>query len=309
MSAMRVAGLSLLKAGLALFAALTAAAPLPALADAPFLWSLRNGDVTHYLQGSVHLLPEAAHPLPSALEAAYANAEELVFEADIEALSAPDNQLALMNAARAPQGLRARLPASLYTRLQQQAQRVGLPLAMCEPFKAWFCALSLEVFSYQQAGFSPELGLDQHYYHRARDDGKTLAALETVEAHLGLFSAMSDAQAQTLLEQSLAGDGIAAPDPQALYRSWRNNDHAALERLVADMRRSAPEIYERLLAARNRAWVALLRPRLRGERPQLIIVGAAHLVGDDGLIALLAAEGLRLQPVAVGARAPEPRAQ
>ncbi len=268
-------------------------------AEAPFLWSLRQGAVTHYLQGSVHLLPESAHPLPAALDAAYDNAAVLVFEADISALSAPERQGQLMSAARGPaSGLRASLPAALYGRLERRAQQVGLPLSMCEPFKAWFCALSLEVFTYQQAGFSSALGLDQHYHARALAEGKTVGALETVDAHLDLFAGMSKAAARQMLEQSLDEDATAASEPLALYRSWRNNDRAALEHLVADMRREYPQIHQRLLVARNHAWLPQLKERLLGATPQLIIVGAAHLVGDEGLIPLLAAEGLRMQPVA-----------
>lgn len=273
--------------------------PLSALAEAPFLWTLQTGSTTHYLQGSVHLLPESAHPLPAQLEAAYRGADELVFEADIDALSAPANQLALMNAARGAEGgLRGQLPAPLYARLQQRAQQIGLPLALCEPFKAWFCALSLEVFAYQQAGFTAELGLDQHYYRRAQQDGKGLGALESVDAHLGLFATMPDALSRQLLEQALEGAAVAAPDPLALYQSWRSNDRRALEQLVSEMRRDYPSIHERLLAARNRAWLPQLVKRLRSDQPQLVIVGAAHLVGDEGLIRLLADEGLVLQPLA-----------
>ncbi len=273
-----------------------------AQAEAPFLWTLQTGATTHYLQGSVHLLPESAHPLPAQLEAAYEGAAALVFEADIDALSAPANQLALMNAARgAESGLRSQLPAPLYARLQQRAQQIGLPLMLCEPFKAWFCALSLEVFAYQQAGFTPELGLDQHYYRRAQKDGKDLGVLESVDAHLGLFATMPEALSRQLLEQALADAAVAAPDPLALYQSWRANDRRALEQLVSEMRRDFPKIHERLLAARNRAWLPELRKRLRSEQAQLVIVGAAHLVGDDGLIELLADEGLVLKPLATPA--------
>jgi len=282
---------------LLLLALLVATAPV--YADAPFLWSLRQGTVTHYLQGSIHLLPESALPLPAALDAAFDNTDALVLEADISALSAPEHQLMLMSAARsATGGLRATLPPALYERLRQRAQHVGLPLSLCEPFKAWFCALSLEIFTYQQAGFSSAFGLDPHYHARALAQGKTVAALESVETHLNLFVTMPEAMAQQMLEQSLDDHATAASEPQALYRSWRNNDRSALERLVAEMRRDYPEIHRRLLAVRNRAWLPQLAKRLRGSQPQLIMVGAAHLVGDDGLIALLAAEGLHLQPVA-----------
>lgn len=275
---------------------------LPALAaagDAPFLWAIRQGEVTHYLQGSVHLLPPEAHPLPRALHRAYEGAAEIVFETDPGAVTEPETQRRLMQAAAAGEGgLKAQLPAPVYARLQQRAQSIGMPLLMCEPFKAWFCALSLEIFSYQQAGFRPELGIDPYFYQRALEDEKAIVGLETVEAHLELFTGMSAPMGRQLLDQALdAAEGVG-PGPAALYRSWRDNDAEAMASLLARMRSESPQIYERVLAARNRAWMAELERRFRGRTPQLVLVGAAHLVGSDGLVALLRARGLTLRAVA-----------
>lgn len=269
----------------------------PALAaGSPFLWSLRVDGVTHYLQGSVHLLPEAAHPLPAALEAAYAGAEEIVFESDVGALSAPEAQFQMLEAARAP-GLSGLVPATLYGRVRTQAAALGLPKTFCDPYKAWFCALSLEILGYQRAGFTAELGLDPHYYRRAVEDEKTIGWLEPVPQHLALFTEMPPAMSQQLLEQVLAGIEGEEMLPEALLDGWRNNNSAELEALLRDMRRDYPQVYQRIVSTRNRAWVPLLLQRFRSGRPQLVMVGAAHLIGPDGLVALLRAQGLALTPV------------
>lgn len=265
---------------------------------APFLWSVQQGTVTHYLQGSVHMLPPGAHPLPQALDRAYAGAVEIVFETDPGVISEPRTQQQLMRAAMVGEGgLKAQLPPPLYERLRQRAQALGMPLLMCEPFKAWFCALSLEIFSYQQAGFLPELGVDGHYYERALEDEKTIFGLESASQHLDLFVAMPAPMGLQLLEQALNTAAGQGPTPQALYRSWREDDTAGMAALLAQMRAQHPQIYERVLAARNRAWLAELQRRFESDTPQLVLVGAAHLVGPDGLVNLLKARGLKLQAV------------
>ncbi len=272
--------------------------PTWALAGAPFLWAIDAGSVTHYLQGSVHMLPPAAHPLPAALERAYTGAAEIVFETDPGALAEPEAQRRLMRSAAAGEGgLKAQVPAPTYARLQQRAQALGMPLLMCEPFKAWFCALSLEIFAYQQAGFTAELGIDPYYYQRALADDKAIVGLETVETHLDLFAAMPPAMGQQLLDQALDSADGKGPTPEALYSSWRDHDLDGMAALLAQMQREYPALYERVLAARNRAWLAELRKRFTGDTPQLVMVGAAHLVGPDGLVALLTAAGLELRPV------------
>lgn len=271
---------------------------LASAADAPFLWKVQKGEVTHYLQGSVHMLPPAAHPLPKALDRAYENAVEIVFEADPGAITEPAAQRRLMLAAAAgPGGLKAQLPAPVYARLQQRAQAIGMPLLMCEPFKAWFCALSLEIFAYQQAGFKPELGIDPHYYQRALEDEKVIVGLETPEAHLDLFAAMSAPMGHQMLGQSLDSAEGTGPAPEAMFRAWRDHDAEGLAALVQQMQDDAPLLHERLLAARNRAWVDELVRRFDSDTPQLVLVGTAHLVGSDGLLELLAARGVVLRPV------------
>lgn len=292
--AMRVPMRTLAGGLLLLLAAPLAAAP----SAAPFLWRITVGDTTHHLQGSVHLLPATAHPLPAAMEAAYAGARGLVFESDIAALSAPELQKNLLAAARAPAGLAAELPRPLHARLQRYTAAQGLPEGLCEPFRAWFCALSLEMQAYARAGFAAELGLDQHYYTRALKDDKDLAWLEEPQAHLDLFMRLPARLGPELLQQVLEEAEDVTRSPERIYQAWRDGDAAVLEEELRLMQRHYPGLHARLLSDRNRAWLPALRRLLRGGEPQLIVVGAAHLPGPDGLVALLRAEGFRVEAVA-----------
>lgn len=284
-----------------LLAALPARAegPPPAPAhSAPFLWEIEGPKAKHYLIGSVHLLPPSAHPLPAALEQAYAATQASVFEADLEELGAPDAQSRMLGAARddRPGGIKARIGKSLYGKLQKRAAALGMPTPVCDPFRAWFCALALELFPLQQAGFTTEHGIDPHFYARARDDGRPIVGLETAEHQVGLFANMPEALSKQMLAATLDEDTYTSQSPSELYRIWRANDLATLERVIKDMRQRYPELYQLLLAQRNRAWVPRLAELLKGEVPQLVVVGAAHLVGPDSVLLLLKAHGLEAKP-------------
>lgn len=288
--------MSALVRGLLCFALL-----LPGLAaaagEAPFFWQIDGPKSRHYLIGSLHLLPEAASKLPPTLEQAYAASEELVFESDIAALATPELQLRLLMSARGERPLKAALAPALYARLVERAAEVGMPMALCEPFKPWFCGLSLEIYDFQHQGFRPELGLDQQFYQRALASQKPVHWLEDPEDHLALFTAMSEAQSEQFLVSTLDQLNEAGGSPADMLRVWQSGDGAPLEKLIADFRRKAPAIYERLLAGRNRAWLPRLAPRLDGARAQLVVVGAAHLYGPDGLVTLLQQKGYRVQPL------------
>lgn len=280
-----------------------AAVPTPTPATtgnspAPFLWKVKVGDVTHYLLGSVHLLPKLAHPLPAALEDAYAKSDTVVFESDLGALDAPDMQRAVLAAARGQvDGLRSEIPAPMYQRVQEHARNYGLPDNVCDPYAAWFCAMTFEIFSLRQEGFDASLGLDQHFYERAADDNKAVAWFEAPAEHLKLFTAMTPEMAQSFLAATLDEDGDPDQQPSALLKAWQTGDIAYVDRLDTAMKQDYPALYERLLAARNRAWLPNLAARLKLPAAQMIIVGAAHLVGPDGLVSALRARGFDVQRV------------
>jgi uncharacterized protein YbaP (TraB family) len=73
--------------------------------------------------------------------------------------------------------------------------------------------------------------------------------------------------------------------------------------VVRDLRKRYPELYARILADRNRAWVAPVGERLKQDAPALVIVGAAHLPGPDGLLALLREQGFEAKPVTAAVEA------
>ncbi|HSW14776.1 MAG TPA: TraB/GumN family protein [Solimonas sp.] len=284
---------------LGLLAALPSLAQAPS--EAPFLWEVEGPKARHYLLGSMHLLPKDAGQLPDGLERAYLRAAELVFESDLAALSTPEMQFKLLEAAKADKPLKARIAPALYERLAGRAAEVQMPMTVCEPFRAWFCALTLEIFNYQSAGFRPDLGIDQQFYQRALEDEKPVHWLEEPQAHIGLFTTMPEAQAEQFLAATVDELTEAGSTPQALLSMWREGDVVRLEKMAAELKSHAPPIYQRLLADRNRAWLPRLQAALDGDTVQLVVVGAAHLYGPDGLVTLLQQKGYRLKPAAAAA--------
>ncbi|MGH8541073.1 MAG: TraB/GumN family protein [Stenotrophobium sp.] len=265
---------------------------------APFLWQVQGAKAKHYLLGSVHLLPSSAQPLPASLTQAYQDTQGVVFESDFATLADPKTQLEMLDAASAPDGLRALISPALYDKLKKRAGELKMPLdTTCDPYKPWFCAMTLELFSFQKAGFTPEDGIDQFFYNRALDDGKPIRWLEDAEAHLALFTQMPDTLGQQFLAAELDDQTSTGESPEELLRIWQTGDIAALEKLTHELKQRHPLIYSRMLADRSRAWLPRLRELLDGDSSELIITGAAHDAGPDGLPALLKAAGYVVQPV------------
>lgn len=294
-----------LVAALALLAGVVAAAApppesAPAASPAPFLWEIRGPKALHYLLGSVHLLPPEAVP-PPALDAAYEATRVLVVEADLDALVGQDLQGRMLGAAREdrPGGLEARIGKKLYGQLQARAAQLGLPTPFCAEWRAWFCALTLELYPLQQARFSPVYGIDRRYFNLAREDRRAVVSLESAEFQIALFAQMPEALSKQMLAATLDEASYQAQTPEELHRLWRSGDLAGMEQLVRDMRKRYPKLYARILADRSRAWVAPIEDLLQQDVPALVVVGAAHLPGPDGLLSLLKERGFEPKPATV----------
>ena len=85
---------------------------------------------------------------------------------------------------------------------------------------------------------------------------------------------------------------------EQMIAAWRSGDNATLEALfVADMKEEYPTLYEALLVRRNSAWIAIIETLFENQGNEFVLVGAAHLVGEDGLLSLLEKKGFEIARV------------
>jgi uncharacterized protein YbaP (TraB family) len=80
-----------------------------------------------------------------------------------------------------------------------------------------------------------------------------------------------------------------------LVEAWRTGDTATVEKIVLADLKAEPVLYQRLLVERNRNWMPQLENCLRRTSPCFVVVGAAHLVGPQGLLAMLQQRGYRIE--------------
>lgn len=285
-----------LLASLLLLGAAGTRAAEPAASPSPFLWQVTGDKTTHFLLGSVHLLPKAADRLPPGIQQAYASADALIFESDIEALSSRDNTATMIASAKAPRGLGSEVDADTLAKVRARMVDLKMPAALCESYRPWFCALSLELFAYQRAGFRGEFGLDRQLYDAARRAKRPVAWFEEPKAHLNLFTTMSEPLSRQFLAAALSERNPNDDEPVEMYRAWRDNNTERMADAVAELKHDYPDVHEHLLVRRNRAWLPELKRRLASPQRQMFVVGAAHLIGPDGLIASLEAAGYTVRP-------------
>jgi uncharacterized protein YbaP (TraB family) len=271
--------------------------PLPvAAATRHCLWRVEGHGKAVYLLGSVHFLKAEDYPLPAPIEAAFTNARIVAFETDIGAMQGPETQLQLLSKATLPQGqtLRDQLSPSLYTRFTNQLEQTGLPAAMVASLKPAVAAMALEAVELQKLGYDPEYGLDKHFYNRARKAGKQVVPLETVEFQIGLLTGLSKEEGELVVKTTLEEIDKTKTEVRELLKAWQTGDADALEKMLNEASREAPAIFKRLVTDRNERWLPQIEAWLRDDSDVIVIVGAGHLVGKEGVVELLRKKGFKV---------------
>jgi len=277
---------------------LVAAALVPAQAAAQnFLWKPTRGQGTVYLVGSVHLLTKDYYPLSPVLDAAFKDSDLLVEEVDLAEMTAPDNQLTILMRGMLPAGqsLEAVVSPATFALVSRRVADLGMPVEPLKRFKPWMLALTLLSLEWLKAGFDPDLGLDKHFYDRARTEGKAVQGLETLDFQISRFDEMTPNEQDRLLMQTLKELDTQRTSVTALADAWKAGDSSTIERIVLQDVRQEPLMYQRLLVDRNRNWLPKIEALFARRGRAFVVVGAAHLVGTDGLISMLRARGYTVE--------------
>jgi uncharacterized protein YbaP (TraB family) len=256
-------------------------------------WSVKGRHNTVYLLGSVHMLKPADSALPAEALHAYADSKLLVMELDLNDISADQLLVASQQRATLPPGqtLAGVLGPQLYSRFASQMQGDGVQPELLDHSQPWFAALMLEQMELAKSGFEPAAGIDEQFAQLAHADHKPVIGLETIDEQLAIFANLPLDQQRQYLSSTLDDSGTDASDTQAIVLAWQHGDLARLEQLLREGSSDSPELYRMLTTERNRKWLPKIIGLLNDDDNCLVIVGAMHLIGHDGVVELLQRQG------------------
>lgn len=250
-----------------------------------------------YLCGTIHILRESDYPLAPAYEAAYADAQKLIFELPPGSSHSGDMNAKMQKLAALPQGatLESTLGKEMSATVFKWAEKHGLPAASVSGFQPWFLALMIAVVEYGEIGAQPDKGVDTYFEARAARDKKPGEGLETVEFQINLFSKLTAAQQKDLLKQTLAEVGKLSGEFAKMIKAWKEGDLVVLHDMLYREAEQYPELMDIFLISRNKAWIERLDQCLKKGERVMLLVGAGHLTGKQGLIELLKAKGYKVE--------------
>lgn len=253
----------------------------------PLLWSVRQGDTTVYLFGTVHLLPSDTDWMSGKLDDALNRSKRLSIEL-IDDDPVTMQLLVMKYGLDASHPLSQKLHAADREKLKLAATEAKLPNGeqTLEPMRPWLAALVLTVTPLVQAGMDPSQGVDKQLKARMIKAGKPVDGLETSEQQIRILAGMPEPLQLDMLRETFHEIEEGPKKLHELIDAWKNGDIQTIAKLEStELQQESPELYKQLIFDRNKAWAQIIAKRLRDPTggTSIIAVGAGHLAGPDSL--------------------------
>lgn len=263
------------------------------------VWKVTRGGNTVYLGGTIHMLRPADFPLPAEFDTAFAASQKLYFETDIGGMQATEVMTRIMAEGMFTDGttLDKALSPQTWKAVQDYCARGDIPLEQLKGMKPWLFTFTVTIIELQKLGVKLE-GVDHHFYHLARDRGKTTGELETVENHLKHIFALGRGHESEMIAKTLDDFSDLPRVFNQITTAWRTGDIALIDKLMnRDIREKYPAIYKDLIADRNALWIPKIEEMLKSAETEYVLVGVGHMPGKDGLLTLLKARGYTIEQI------------
>lgn len=250
-----------------------------------------------YLYGTIHMIPKSEFELPNAIREGLDNVERVTFEIDMKEMTNIVSQMGLITKSFMAGGktLKDLLNAEDYALVKAKMAEKGLPGGMFERMKPMF--LSTLFSSEEEEGGAENItSVEMELYKMSKRRKLESDGLETAAYQMAVFDSIPyTVQAKMLVDGLRSMDSIdtGASQLDDMLRMYREQDITAMQAMIGED--SGMGQYEDiLLKKRNQNWIPVMS-RMMADKPTLFAVGAGHLGGEYGVVALLRRAGYRVE--------------
>jgi len=269
-----------------------------------FLWEIENGRNKAYLLGSFHLMPKSIYPLDDKIESAFEESDILVVEMDATAMdqNAVNTFIGQYAVYQDTLTLSQELPPELYASIAEKFIEMGYTETQLNKLKPWFVSLNLGLSSLQKLDVDAGLGIDVHFLNKAHERGMNILELETSTSQLEMLASFPEDIQVDYLEYVLKEYDKSDSTFYEMLDAWQTGDTELTNKLsrlkMLELEDEMPGMagyYSRMFPEREEQIMEKMVGYLEDEEDHVyfVIVGAFHLVGDDGLIKRLEEMGYK----------------
>lgn len=261
------------------------------------MWVVKDADSTIYLLGTFHLLKPEMNWRSDKIDAAFKGSNELWLESSEDGDEAMLQTLMLKHGFDPQRPLSSKLSGDEWAKVQSATALAGVPISDVDQMRPWLAALSLVIPPLIKQGYDPMKGVDSQLEASAKASQKIVKTFETPEQHLLLFSSLPEPSEIDFLVQSLDEIEAGPKFMEDMARAWLAGDSGELEAMtLTRVKTAAPELYDALIVRRNVDWCNQIATIMKGAGTTFVAVGAAHLIGDQSVPAMLAERGFTVTP-------------
>jgi uncharacterized protein len=272
------------------------------------LWRVeREGRAPSWLLGTVHLSDERVATLTPAVRKALAEAKTVALEiADLSpaALASVLGSATSLVTYADGHRLDSLLTPEDFAKVRTALGAAGVPTDAVAEFRPWIVYMLLSVSACERK--RTEAGapvLDMRIAEAAKARGVPVVGLETIESQLAAMAALPDDKEIEVLRAMLKYVERSDDLMETVLQFYLKRQMGAAWPFEMAMARAADidptplaAVEKELIERRNRGMAEAARPLLAAGGA-FIAVGALHLVGDEGLVALLRRDGYTVTPV------------
>lgn len=275
----------------------------------PAMWKVNcdNGAVVT-LVGSMHALKESDYPLPQIMMDAFNDSDILAVEADLasgDSITFQSALLASMYYDDPDDSLDKHISQEAYDALSDYLAQFSLDLSMYKHTRPWAVGNIADTIAMQESGLSGDIGIDRYFLDKAREDGKEIFEVEGIEFQMDLLMNFSD----DIYDMLFRGyKGKTKEDQLELlmttHEAWATGDTDTIEKIdseekeVSETDAALMEDYSnQFLYDRNKVMTEAAENFINEGKDVFFIVGAAHFVGEKGIIALLENDGYTVERI------------
>ncbi|WDQ34209.1 TraB/GumN family protein [Paenibacillus marchantiae] len=259
-----------------------------------FMWEVESNGNTVYLVGSMHIADESFYPLREEFEEAFTEADYLGVEIDISKAADEAQQKIVLDLGSYQDGttLKDHISSETYAQVGDILKKNGLEANALDTFKPWVVESTLASLKSMKAGYEASSGVDLYFIQKAIERKLPVIELESYQSQLGMFNDFSKELQEKTLKATLDNFDVLDDSVNQMAEMWKTGNDEQLLKLTNSF--SDDEEYNKaMLTDRNIGMSDKIDGYLKNGKGEeyFIVVGAAHYLGDHGIVKLLKDKG------------------
>lgn len=265
----------------------------------PLFYAAHKDGETVYLFGSIHAADNSFYPLPEKIETAFEASQALAVEVDIRNIDQGKLTSFILSNGMYSGGMTLEKALGDHAEeFKAYCEKEGIPWQQMNPMRPWMASMFLSQMLIQKIGIDPFLGLDLYFMNKAGN--REIISLETMESQLETLSGVPEEVQVLSLIEGINEEKDPVKSLKELTRLWKKGERVPLEENIFKSRLEKPELepyYTALFDVRNRGMEEGIEKALGREEIStlFVVVGAGHLLGDQGLVELMRQKGYEIE--------------